>query len=74
MFLTGFEDSVVVRFGKLDLVRNIWRKFRYKLDSPEIMLAESTGDFNVGAVNIEENDKRFPLPYRTPLKLKECRL
>ena len=66
MFLTGFEDSVVVRFGKLDLVRNTWRKFAYKLDTTGNYSPEVTNDFNVGAVNIEENDKRIPLPYRTP--------
>ncbi|MDP4282929.1 MAG: cell surface protein SprA [Bacteroidota bacterium] len=66
MFLTGFQDSVTVRFGKLDLVRNTWRKFQYKIDSTGNYSNENTSDFNVGAVNIEENDKRSPLPYRTP--------
>jgi cell surface protein SprA len=33
MFLTGFEDSVTMRFGLLQLTRNIWRKFQYKIDS-----------------------------------------
>ncbi len=69
MFLTDFEDSVVVRFGKLDLVRNTWRKFQYKLDSTGLYSGTSTADFNVGAVNIEENDKRDPLPYRTPREI-----
>ncbi len=31
MFLTGFEDSVVLRFAKLDLVRNQWRRYLYEL-------------------------------------------
>ena len=66
MFLTGFDDSVVVRFGKLALVRNTWRKFEYKIDTTGNYSPEVTNDFNVGAVNIEENDKRSPLPYRTP--------
>lgn len=66
MFLTGFQDSVTVRFGQLDLVRNTWRKFQFKLDSTGNYGPENTNDFNVGAVNIEENDKREPLPYRTP--------
>lgn len=65
MFLTGFDDTVVVRFGKLNLVRNTWRKFQYKVDTTGLYNAGST-DFNVGAVNIEENDQRIPLPYRTP--------
>jgi cell surface protein SprA len=69
MFLTGFEDSVVVRFGKLDLVRNTWRKFQYKIDSTGIYSPATKTDFNVGAVNIEENDKRSPLPYRTPKEI-----
>ncbi len=69
MFLTDFDDSVVVRFGKLDLVRNTWRKFQYKLDSTGTYSPEITSDFNVGAVNIEENDKRTPLPYRTPREI-----
>ncbi|MFS8082283.1 MAG: cell surface protein SprA [Ginsengibacter sp.] len=66
MFLTDFDDSVTVRFGKLALVRNTWRKFQFKLDSTGNYAPENTDDFNVGAVNIEENDKRSPLPYRTP--------
>ncbi|MEO6638356.1 MAG: cell surface protein SprA, partial [Ginsengibacter sp.] len=69
MFLTDFSDSVVVRFGKLDLVRNTWRKFQFKLDSTGNYSPEITSDFNVGAVNIEENDKRTPLPYRTPREI-----
>ena len=69
MFLTGFQDSVTVRFGGLSLVRNTWRKFQYKLDSTGNYSKEIINDFNVGAVNIEENDKRSPLPYRTPLQI-----
>jgi len=69
MFLTGFEDSVTMRFGKLDLVRNTWRKFQYKLDTTGTYSKASSSDFNVGAVNIEENDKRSPLPYRTPREI-----
>ena len=58
MFLTGFQDSVTVRFGTLSLVRNTWRKFQYKFDSSGNYSPTSDNDFNVGAVNIEENDKR----------------
>jgi len=67
MFVTDFEDSVVMRFGKLELTRNIWRRFPFTIDT--------TGNYNpittsatldVNGVNIEENDKRSPLPYRTP--------
>lgn len=66
MFLTGFEDSVTMRFGLLQLTRNTWRKFKYKVDSTGIYSPTSATPFNVEAVNIEENDARSPLPYRTP--------
>ena len=44
MFVTGFDDSVVMRFGKLELVRNQWRKFKYEIDT--------TGNY----VNLPIND------------------
>ncbi len=67
MFLTGFTDSVTMRFGLLQLSRNIWRTFKYKIDSTNnYNPITSASTFNVGAVNIEENDQRSPLPYRTP--------
>lgn len=69
MFLTGFEDSTVLRFAKLELVRNQWRKFTYELDTAGVYKPISPSDpvsFNVGAVNIEENDRRQPIPYRMP--------
>ncbi len=70
MFMTDFSDSVVLRFGELQLTRNVWRKFNYKIDSTGIYSQSTTGPtFNQGAVNIEENDKRVPLPYRTPAEI-----
>lgn len=69
MFMTNWEDTAVLRFAKLELVRNQWRKFDYEINT--------TGDFvrlpandptkvDILAVNIEENDKRQPIPYRQP--------
>ncbi|MBX3254969.1 MAG: cell surface protein SprA [Chitinophagaceae bacterium] len=69
MFMTGFEDSTVLRFAKLELIRNQWRKFTYELDTAGVYKPISTNDpvgFNVGAVNIEENDRRQPVVYRMP--------
>jgi cell surface protein SprA len=70
MFLTDFTDSVVLRFAKLELVRNNWRSFAYELDTTglykRIDPANTSTKFFVSAVNIEENDKRDPIPYRTP--------
>ncbi len=69
MYLTGFEDSVVLRFASLDLVRNQWRNFTYDLDttgSYTPLPANSNTTFNVLAVNVEENSNRQPIPYKIP--------
>ena len=69
MFLTGFEDSLVCRFAKFELVRNQWRNFTFKVDTTgnyATVPPNSGTEFNVLAVNIEENSKRTPVPYVTP--------
>jgi cell surface protein SprA len=69
MYLTGFEDSVVLRFARLDLVRNQWRTFAFKLDTTGNYVALPPGgntNFNVLAVNLEENSKRQPVNYLIP--------
>lgn len=69
MFLTGFQDSVVLRFAKLELVRNQWRRFNYELDITgqyKLIPDNTPTTFNQLAVNIEENNSRSPVPYKTP--------
>lgn len=69
MYLTGFEDSVVMRFATLDLVRNQWRTFTYNLDttgSYTPIAANTNTSFDVLSVNVEENSSRLPIPYKIP--------
>ncbi|HEV8286347.1 MAG TPA: cell surface protein SprA [Chitinophagaceae bacterium] len=69
MFLTNFDDTVVCRFAKLELVRNQWRKFNFNLDTTGLYTTLPTNDpvaTNILAVNLEENDSREPIPYRVP--------
>lgn len=69
MFATGFADSVVMRFGKLELIRNQWRKFRNEIDTTGLYTNLPNPDptqVNVLAVNVEENDQRQPIIYRIP--------
>ncbi|MFT3936381.1 MAG: cell surface protein SprA [Chitinophagaceae bacterium] len=69
MFLTGFEDSVVCRFAQFEMVRNQWRNFTFNVDTTgnyTTLPTPSSTEFNVLAVNIEENSKRTPVPYVTP--------
>ncbi len=70
MYLTGFSDSVVCRFAQLQLVRNSWRSFTYKIDTTgayTLALPPTIAtSFNVTAVNIEQNSSRTPVPYVSP--------
>jgi cell surface protein SprA len=69
MFVAGFEDSITMRFGKLELVRNQWRQFQYEIDTTGDYknLPPTSGiEFNTLAVNLEENDQRTPIPYKIP--------
>ena len=66
MFMTGFDDTTVVRFGTLQLTRNSWRRHKFQIDYTGTNNIATNSPFNIGAVNIEENDTRQPLPYRTP--------
>ncbi|MFC0771837.1 T9SS outer membrane translocon Sov/SprA [Terrimonas alba] len=69
MFLTDFDDSVVMRFGKIELVRNQWRQFQYKIDTTGQYVNLPSNDpvvVNTLAVNLEENDQREPIRYVSP--------
>jgi cell surface protein SprA len=69
MYLTGFSDSVVCRFAKLELVRNSWRSFDYVIDTTgnyTLLPTTSLTTFNVTAVNIEQNSSRTPINYVSP--------
>ena len=69
MFLTGFDEPVIMRFGRLELVRNQWRRYQFSLLNPgEYIPDDAAGetDFNVSAVSLEENSERDPIPYSLP--------
>ena len=69
MFLTGFEDPVVMRFAQLDLVRSDWRQYSLSLMEGQEGLANPesiTGTFDISAVNIEENASKTPVNYVLP--------
>lgn len=69
MFMKGFQDSVILRFAKLELVRGEWRKYNLSMRQgtegvsiPE----ENDGAFEISSVNIEENGQKSPIPYVLP--------
>ena len=63
MFLTQFQQPIVLRFGSLDLVRGEWRIYEQSLSTTA---AAETGTLEASAVNIEENNDRQPVNYVLP--------
>jgi cell surface protein SprA len=66
MFMTGFSKPVTLRFGALDLVRGEWRRYENTLQTTDADPDDDNTNFEVLAVNIEENAQRSPIPYVTP--------
>lgn len=65
MYMTGFKESVVLRFGTLQLVRGEWRSYEQDLSDPKMPPAVK-GKLEVSTVNIEENSDRDPVNYTLP--------
>ncbi len=67
MYLTGFDEDVVLRFGTLDLVRGDWRTYTQSLQPDTDPNPDDDGTLvDVNTVNIQENETREPIPYRLP--------
>jgi cell surface protein SprA len=66
MFMTGFNDQMTVRFGALDLVRGEWRRYTGSLDANDTNPDDDGVEFDVAAVNIQENSTKCPVNYVIP--------
>lgn len=69
MFMTGFTDSTILRFARLELGRNQWRRYQFSLQNPGENIPEAdlrNTEFNVISVSLEENSRRQPVPYVIP--------
>jgi len=66
MFMTGFNDQMTVRFGALDLVRGEWRRYTGTLDANDVNPDDDGTEFDVSAVNIQENGTKCPVNYVIP--------
>lgn len=69
MFLRGFQDTVILRFATLDLVKSEWRKYNRALVQGQEGMPTGDfpdGTFEVSVVNIEENNTRTPVNYVLP--------
>lgn len=69
MYMKGFDEPIVLRFAKLDLVRSEWRRYTKDIDQGGDQLNTDQADntiFEVNAVSIEQNGDREPVPYVVP--------
>lgn len=68
MFLKGWNEEVTLRFARLELVRGEWRPFLESLEGPQELEQDDPAPttFTIGAVNLEENGNRDPVPYVIP--------
>ncbi|MGI6218367.1 MAG: cell surface protein SprA [Bacteroidaceae bacterium] len=66
MYMTNFPDSVVLRFAKLALVRADWRTYDKTLRRRDGGYTSLDGNFELYAVNIEENSDKEPVNYVMP--------
>lgn len=68
MFVKNFDHPVVLRFAKLELVRGEWRKYLANLNEPGEVIQDdpNSTEFNIAAVNLEENEQKTPVGYAIP--------
>ncbi|MGB1204460.1 MAG: cell surface protein SprA [Chitinophagales bacterium] len=69
MVLTDFEEPVICRFARFDLVRNTWRRYNPLVVEDGEYLANdvpASTFFNLSALSFEENGGRQPIPYAIP--------
>jgi cell surface protein SprA len=68
MYLKDWDEEVVLRFARLEFIRGEWRRYLEDLTAPgEVVQSDpNSTTFNLGAVNIEENDQREPVKYVIP--------
>jgi cell surface protein SprA len=69
MFARNFDEEVIMRFARLELVRSEWRKYNLtffeggeRITVPE----EDDGTFEISSVSIEENAGKEPVNYVLP--------
>lgn len=64
-FMTGFEETMILRFGKFALVRGEWRPYEQALYKSEAAPSVNAS-LSISTVNIEENSDRQPINYVLP--------
>jgi cell surface protein SprA len=69
LFMRGCEDTTILRFAKFELLRDEWRRYNFDLTEGHEDLSipqENDANFEISAVNIEENGSKTPIHYVLP--------
>ena len=64
MVLNGFQSQTTLRFATLDLIKTDWKRYTRNLNTENIFNAET--NFEIGSVNILDNENRKPVNYVLP--------
>lgn len=68
LLMKGWQQQATVRLARLEFIRGEWRKYQQSLEAPGEGQAgdPDATQFNVAAVNVEENGRRTPINYVLP--------
>ncbi len=68
MFFKNVDKPIVMRFARLELVRGEWRKYGFDLSSTGVQIPTDDNNiqFDISAVNLEENGSKQPVNYVLP--------
>ena len=62
--IKGFTNPITIRFATLDLVKTDWKRYSLPLNSDNTFSRET--NFEIGTVNILDNENRSPINYVLP--------
>jgi cell surface protein SprA len=69
MYMTGFQEEVIMRMAEPQLVSSQWLRFTGDLSDPDVMVNPQEppfATFELGNVSIEENSQKMPYNYVVP--------
>jgi cell surface protein SprA len=68
VFFKNVDKPIILRFARLELIRGEWRRYGFDLMTPGLYIPDDDPgtQFDVGAVNIEENGNKTPVNYVLP--------
>ncbi len=68
LMMKGWSDPVILRFARIDLVRETWRKYESALKSDcEFVAVDDNTKFSVTSINVEEDSQKEPIHYVPPV-------